>query len=141
MLLTILGLGVEGIDAGFFILGAAMALSVALLAPKLENTAPGARKLAAPPLFRGLALSIDTITAAFVFGIVGVVFAWGQDGLAFVLGLGAGYLLLHLLLAPRLPHFNALSTAAFFAERYGGLAPQIFSSVIVVISIRSKTHA
>ncbi len=89
LLLRMLGLGLAGIDAGFFILGAAMALSVALLAPKLESFAPGARKLAAPSVFRGLALSIDTITAAFLFGLVGAVFAWGQDGLAFVLGLGA----------------------------------------------------
>ena len=130
-----LGFGVAGIDAAFFVLGAGAALTTALLAPKLESLAPDARKLAAPPFFRGLALSIDTITAAFVFGVVGAVFSWGQDGLAFVLGLGAGYLLLQLFIAPRLPRFEATSTSAFFAERFGGLAPRLFSSVIVVISM------
>jgi cation/acetate symporter len=135
LLLVKLWPGLAGINAGFFILGAALALSIALLAPKLEAFAPDARKLGAPPFFRGLALSIDTISAAFVFGLVGAVFAWGQDGLAFVLGLGAGYLLLQLIIAPRLPCFKATSIPAFFAERYGGLALRIFSSAIVVVSM------
>ncbi len=61
-----------------------------------------------------------------------------DHGLA--LGLGSGYLLLQLLIVPRLPRFEAISTAAFFAERYGGLAPRIFSSVVVVVSMGAPTR-
>ena len=135
LLLREVRFGLAGIYENFFILGAAIALTIALLAPKLEGLAPDVRKLTAPPFFRGLALAVDTTTAAFIFGLVGAVFTWGQDALAFVLGLGSGYLLLQLLIAPRLPRFEAISTAAFFTERYGGLAPRIFSSVVVVVSM------
>lgn len=135
VLLATVGLDLDGIYAGFFALGAAVALTIALLAPRLEGRAANACKLGAPSFFRGLALGVDTVTAAFLIGLVGAVFAWGQDGLAFALGLGAGYLLLQLLVAPRLPLFEAKTTAAFFAERYGGLAPRLFSSVVIVASM------
>ena len=98
LLLREVRFGLAGIYENFFILGAALALTIALLAPKLEGLAPDVRKLSAPPFFRGLALAVDTTTAAFIFGLVGAVFAWGQDALAFSLGLGSGYLLLQLLL-------------------------------------------
>ena len=101
----------------------------------MPSNADAARHLTGRPAFRGLALATDTITGAFFLGLSGAVFAWGQDGLAFALGLGAGYLLLQLLVAPQLPRGEAASVPEFFAERYGGGAPRVLACAAVVTSM------
>ena len=80
-----IGLGASAVQVGFFALGLAAAAIIASFACK-----PSAGET---PVVRGLALAATTISAAFFLGLSGAVYAWGQDGLAFVLGLGAGYLL------------------------------------------------
>ena len=84
---------------------------------------------------RGLALAADTVSAPFLLGLSGAVFAWGYDGLAFGLGLGAGLLLLQLLVAPQLPRMGVASVPEFFAERYGGGAPRTIAAVAVALSM------
>jgi cation/acetate symporter len=86
------------------------------------------------PVFRGLALAADGISAPFFLGVAGAVFTWGYDGLAFVLGLGAGYLLLQLLVAPLLPQAGGASLPDYFGKRYGRV-PRALASLAVVLSM------
>ncbi len=88
-----------------------------------------------PGLVRGLALAADAVSAPFLLGLCGAVFAWGYDGLAFGLGLGAGFLLLQLLVAPLLPQMGVGSLPEFFAKRYGGTAPRVIAAAVVALSM------
>lgn len=130
VLLQRLGLAPAWLNAGYFALGLAGAAAIAGLA---RGPQPGAMQASA--LFRGLALATDSISAAFFLGAAGAVFVWGHDGLAFVLGLGAGYLLLQLLIAPLLPRTGAGSLPEFFALRYPGKAPRLLAALAVVVSM------
>jgi len=111
----------------FFALGLAVALGLAFLSRKRADAS------ATPPVL-GLALAADTISAPFFLGLAGAVFAWGYDGLAFVLGLGGGYFLLQFLVAPHLPLAGASSLPDYFAKRYGRI-PRLLASCIVVLSM------
>jgi len=124
------GLAAPWVDLGFLALGFAAAVVVAVLARRLG---PGPWQV--PAVFRGLALATDTISAPFFLGLTGAVFTWGHDGLAFALGLGAGYLLLQLVIAPVLPRMGAGSLPEFFALRYGGRAPRWLAMLIVALSM------
>lgn len=126
-LLQTLGLAAQVIDAGYFLVALGAAALLALLARRAVS---GAR-----PVMQGLALAADTVGAAFFLGISGAIFVWGQDGLAFVVGLGGGYVLLQLLIAPKLPRWNAVSVPDFFANRFGGQAPRMIAATIVAVSM------
>ncbi len=83
---------------------------------------------------RGLGVAAVTISAAFFLGLSGAVFSWGQDGLGFSLGLGAGYLLMQLLVAPGFVSSGATSVPDYFARRFGN-APRMLAAGVVAISM------
>lgn len=118
-------------NIGYFALAVAVAALLALCTRWLAS-GRDLRALSAPADFRGLALATDTISGAFVVALTGAIFAWGYDGLAFALGLGAGYLLLQLVVAPKLPVSGASSLSEFFASRYGQFAGGLAGIAIVV---------
>jgi len=111
----------------YFTLGLAVAFGLALLSRRRADSGTS-------PALKGLALAADTISALFFLGLAGAVFAWGYDGLAFVLGLGGGYLLLQLLIAPHLPLAAASSLPDYFGKRYGRI-PRILASCTVILSM------
>jgi len=111
----------------FFALGLATAFGLAFLSRrKAEGRVSSA--------VRGLALAADSISAPFYLGLAGAVFTWGYDGLAFVLGLGGGYFLLQLLVAPLLPLAAANSVSDYFGKRYGR-TPRVLASFAIVLSM------
>src|SRR5438309_1821988 len=81
---------------------------------------------------RGLGVAAVTISAAFFLGLSGAVFSWGQDGLGFSLGLGAGYLLMQLLVAPGFVSSGAASVPDYFARRFGSTAQMLAACVVAV---------
>ena len=87
------------------------------------------------PWLGGLAIATETISATFFLALAGAIFAWGHDGLAFTLGLGAGCLLLQLVVAPRLPQTGARSLPELFAWRYPGRATRFLCAIIVSVSM------
>jgi cation/acetate symporter len=89
----------------------------------------------APAVVRGLSLAADAISAPFLLGLAGAVFAWGYDGLAYGLGLGAGILLLQLLIAPLMPKMGARTLPELFALRFGGWAPRAAAAVAVAVAM------
>lgn len=123
-----LGVSTTWIDGGYWALGIAAAAAIALGAGMRANSTVS-------PLFGGLAIATDTISAAFFLALAGAIFAWGHDGLAFALGLGAGCLLLQLVVAPRLPQTGARSLPEFFAWRYPGRAARFLCAVVVTFSM------
>jgi len=121
------------INAGYLSLGLVAAAAVAVLGrSQARNEAGG---VVMPAVFGGLALATDTVSAAFFVGLAGAIFVWGHDGLAFGLGLGAGCLLLQLLVAPGLPPTGARSVPEFVALRFRGREPRIVASLAVVVSM------
>jgi cation/acetate symporter len=127
------GIVQEQLDVGYFALAAAVAVLIALCARWLAQGRDH-RSLAAPAADRGLALAADTVSGAFFLALSGVVFAWGHDGLSFALGLGAGYLLLQLLIAPALPASGARSLPEFFVQRYGRFVA-VLAGVAIILSM------
>lgn len=123
-----LGVSTTWIDGGYWALGIAAAAAIALGAGMRPNSTVS-------PLFGGLAIATDTISGAFFLALAGAIFAWGHDGLAFALGLGAGCLLLQLAVAPRLPQTGARSLPELFAWRYPGRATRFLCAVVVTVSM------
>jgi cation/acetate symporter len=116
------------IDGGYWALGIAVAAALALGAGMRPTGAVS-------PLFGGLAIATDTITAAFFLAVAGAIFAWGQDGLALAIGLGAGCLLLQLVVAPRLAMSGASSLPAFFAMRFSSRGTRVLSALVVIVAM------
>jgi cation/acetate symporter len=120
------GLATEATNAGYLLIGICVALALALMARGVPTKAG--------PAMQGLGVASDSIGAAFFLGLSGAVFAWGQDGLAFGLGLGGGYVLAQLVVAARLPRWDAASVPDFFAVRYGRFA-RTLAAVVIAISM------
>jgi cation/acetate symporter len=115
------------IDGGYW----ALAIGIAALL-----AAAGSRVQARwGALAGGLSIATGAVTAAFFLGLAGAVFSMGFDGLAFALGLGAGVLLLQLVIAPRFAQTGARSLSDLFARRYPGHAARIACAVAVGVSM------
>jgi cation/acetate symporter len=123
-----LNVSAAAIDGGYWALGIAAAAAVALGAG-MRPTGP------VSSLFGGLAIATDTITAAFFLAVAGAIFAWGHDGLALAIGLGAGCLLLQLVVAPRLALSGASSLPGFFAAHFASRGTRILSTLVVIIAM------
>ena len=122
------GVSTTWIDGGYWALGIATAAAIALAAGMRAGGMVA-------PWLGGLAIATETISAAFFLALAGAIFAWGHDGLAFTLGLGAGCLLLQLVVAPRLPQTGARSLPELFAWRYPGRATRFLCAIIVSVSM------
>ncbi|NTU59814.1 MAG: VC_2705 family sodium/solute symporter [Deltaproteobacteria bacterium] len=70
------------------------------------------------PVWSGMALSTDWMSAASILGMVGAITYLGYDGLAYVMGWTGGYVLLALLLAPHLRKFGKYTAPDFIGDRY-----------------------
>lgn len=127
------GASPAAIDASYLCLGLAAAAAIAVWGRSQARNGAGGDIV--PAAFGGLALATDTLSAAFFVGLAGAIFTWGHDGLAFGLGLGAGCLLLQLLVAPRLPSSGARSLPEYFALRFPGRTPQMVAGLVVVLSM------
>ena len=123
-----LGASATLVDGCYWALGIAMAAALAVGA----GMRPDSR---VSPLFGGLAIATDTISAAFFLALAGAIFAWGHDGLAFAIGLGAGCLLLQLVVAPRLADSGAHSLSGFLAARYPGRIAGALCALVIVLSM------
>lgn len=128
VLLARLDVSTTWLDGGYWALGIAVAALLAAGAAMHRNSTVS-------PVLGGLALATDTISAAFFLALAGAIFAWGHDGLAFALGLGAGCLFLQLVVAPRLPLTGAASLPEVFSARYPGRAPTILCAAVILISM------
>ena len=116
------------IDGGYWALGIAVAAAIALWAGMRPRSTVS-------PVFGALAIATDTISAAFFLALAGGIFALGHDGLAVAIGLGAGCLLMQLVVAPGLAASGARSLPQFLAARYPGRATGIMCALVTVVSM------
>jgi cation/acetate symporter len=120
------GAGATWIDGGYWALGIAIAAILAVAGSRVR--AHGGI------LTGGLTIAVG-VTGAFFLALAGAIFSMGFDGLAFALGLGAGVLLLQLVVAPRFAQTGVQSLADLFAQRYPGRAVRIACALAVGISM------
>ena len=116
------------IDGGYWALGIAVAAAVALWAGLSQGSTVS-------PVFGGMAIATHTVSAAFFLALAGGIFALGHDGLAVAIGLGAGSLLMQLVVAPGLAASGARSLPELFAARYPGRATGLLCALVTVVSM------
>jgi cation/acetate symporter len=81
-----------------------------------------------------LRLAGEAIGSAGVVGAVGIIAAFGYDGLVFPLGVAAGFTLLTIAVAPRFALYPVRGVSGFIAVRYGGRWPRRVALVILFLS-------
>ncbi|MCG2586456.1 sodium:solute symporter family protein [Massilia sp. TS11] len=73
-----------------------------------------------PAFFNGMATAADWISAASFISLAGGLYAYGFDGLAYIMGWTGGYVLVALLIGPYLRKFAQYTIPDFLGVRYGG---------------------
>ena len=121
------GVAATWIDGGYWALGIGIAALLALAGTRVRAYWGS--------LIGGLTIAVGAVTGAFFLALTGAIFSMGFDGLAFALGLGAGCLLLQLVIAPRFAQTGAQSLADLFALRYPGRAVRVACALTVGISM------
>lgn len=86
-----------------------------------------------PPIYNGMAVAADWMSAASFIGMAGGLYVNGFDDLAFIMGWTGGYVLVALLLAPYLRKYGGYTIPDFLGDRYGGNMIRIVSAVIIVM--------
>jgi len=127
-----MGIPNQYIGYGFVLATIAVFAVIGILARTADVGAYFVAGRRVPAFHNGMAAAADRISAAFFVGMAGTLFLLGYDGLAFVLGLTGGYVLVAVLMAPYLRKFGALTAPDFFAERYGGTVPRFLAVIVLV---------
>ena len=86
-----------------------------------------------PPVFNGMAIGADWMSAASFIGLAGTVMILGYDGLAYIMGWTGGYLLLTFLLAPQLRKYGRYTVPEFIGDRYRSNAARLIAAVATII--------
>lgn len=123
----------EAIDVGkSWVLAAAIAgLAVAILSITRRAPAFHASGRGVSPALNGLISSTALLTAAPFLSFAGYLYVLGSDGLAWLLGVGAGVVLMGVLIAPALRASGAVSVSEFLAARYGGRLVPLLATLVV----------
>lgn len=86
-----------------------------------------------PPVFNGMAIGADWMSAASFIGMAGTVMILGYDGLAYIMGWSGGYLLLTFLLAPQLRKYGRYTVPEFIGDRYKSDTARLIAAVATII--------
>jgi cation/acetate symporter len=86
-----------------------------------------------PPIFNGMAIGADWMSAASFIGMAGTIMLLGFDGLAYIMGWTGGYLLLTFLLAPQLRKYGRYTVPEFIGDRYNSHAARVIAAVCTII--------
>ncbi|GGF30892.1 cation acetate symporter [Halobacillus andaensis] len=86
-----------------------------------------------PPIFNGMAIGADWMSAASFIGMAGTVMVLGYDGLAYIMGWTGGYLLLTFLLAPQLRKYGRYTVPEFIGDRYRSNTARLIAAVATII--------
>jgi cation/acetate symporter len=87
-----------------------------------------------PAIFNGMATGSDWMSAASFIGMAGTIYAFGYDGLAYVMGWTGGYVLLAVFLAPYLRKFGQYTIPDFLGARYGGNTARTIGIIAAIIA-------
>ncbi|MGA4518834.1 sodium:solute symporter family protein [Solibacillus silvestris] len=86
-----------------------------------------------PPIFNGMAIGADWMSAASFIGMAGTIMLLGYDGLAYIMGWTGGYLFLTILLAPQLRKFGRYTVPEFIGDRFNSKAALIIAALCTII--------
>jgi cation/acetate symporter len=86
-----------------------------------------------PPIFNGMAIGADWMSAASFIGMAGTVMILGYDGLAYIMGWTGGYLLLTFLLAPQLRKYGRYTVPEFIGDRYNSHTARVIAALCTII--------
>ncbi|MFC4321939.1 sodium:solute symporter family protein [Litchfieldia salsa] len=86
-----------------------------------------------PPIFNGMAIGADWMSAASFIGMAGTIMLLGYDGLAYIMGWTGGYLLLTFLLAPQLRKYGRYTVPEFIGDRYNSHTARIIAAICTII--------
>ncbi|MDR6225340.1 sodium:solute symporter family protein [Desmospora profundinema] len=82
-----------------------------------------------PPVWNGMAIAGDWMSAASFIGMAGTVMILGYDGLAYIMGWTGGYLLLTFLLAPQLRKYGRYTVPEFIGDRFESHTARVIAAV------------
>ena len=116
------------VDGGYWALGVLLAALIVLGAHHYREAANLA-------IVSGLSGVTRVVPGAFILALAGAIFSWGHDGLAFGIGLGAGCLLLQLIIAPRMAQAGATSLAELVAVRFPGRMMRVTCATVIALSM------
>lgn len=86
-----------------------------------------------PPIFNGMAIGADWMSAASFIGMAGTVMLLGYDGLAYIMGWTGGYLLLTFLLAPQLRKYGRYTVPEFIGDRFESHTARVIAALCTII--------
>ncbi|WP_282173731.1 sodium:solute symporter family protein [Cytobacillus firmus] len=86
-----------------------------------------------PPIFNGMAIGADWMSAASFIGMAGTIMLLGYDGLAYIMGWTGGYLLLTFLLAPQLRKYGRYTVPEFIGDRYDSHTARVIAAICTII--------
>ena len=86
-----------------------------------------------PPIFNGMAIGADWMSAASFIGMAGTIMLLGYDGLAYIMGWTGGYLFLTILLAPQLRKFGRFTVPEFIGDRFNSRNALIIAAICTII--------
>ncbi|OEH84915.1 cation acetate symporter [Desulfuribacillus stibiiarsenatis] len=82
-----------------------------------------------PPIWNGMAIAGDWMSAASFIGMAGTVMIMGYDGLAYIMGWTGGYLLLTFLLAPQLRKYGRYTVPEFIGDRFDSHTARLIAAL------------
>ena len=86
-----------------------------------------------PPIFNGMAIGADWMSAASFIGMAGTIMLLGYDGLAYIMGWTGGYLFLTILLAPQLRKFGRYTVPEFIGDRFNSKTALVIAAFCTII--------
>ncbi|MFE8701821.1 sodium:solute symporter family protein [Cytobacillus sp. FJAT-54145] len=86
-----------------------------------------------PPIFNGMAIGADWMSAASFIGMAGTILLLGYDGLAYIMGWTGGYLLLTFLLAPQLRKYGRYTVPEFIGDRFDSHTARVIAAICTII--------
>ncbi|SOC23497.1 cation/acetate symporter [Ureibacillus xyleni] len=86
-----------------------------------------------PPIYNGMAIGADWMSAASFIGMAGTIMMLGYDGLAYIMGWTGGYLLLTFLLAPQLRKSGSYTVPEFIGDRFKSNTALIIAAICTMI--------
>jgi cation/acetate symporter len=86
-----------------------------------------------PPIFNGMAIGADWMSAASFIGMAGTVMLLGYNGLAYIMGWTGGYLLLTFLLAPQLRKYGRYTVPEFIGDRFESHTARVIAAICTIV--------
>ncbi|MFF5995233.1 sodium:solute symporter family protein [Lysinibacillus sp. KU-BSD001] len=86
-----------------------------------------------PPIFNGMAIGADWMSAASFIGMAGTIMLLGYDGLGYIMGWTGGYLFLAILLAPQLRKFGRFTVPEFIGDRFNSKTALVIAAICTII--------